>query len=80
MPEQSLEEYCLLDTHARRYLFGRLDSALISAKSCSSILKVSRTIADLAGSAAVEEEHLAEAVRFRGLERLVEGRKKATKG
>jgi magnesium chelatase family protein len=81
MPEQSLEEYCLLNTHARRYLFGRLDSALVSARSYSRILKVSRTIADLAGSATVEVEHVAEAVHFRGLERMVEGRKKAaTKG
>ncbi len=77
MPEQSLDEYCLLDTHARRYLFGRLDSALVSARSYSRILKVSRTIADLASSSTVEVEHVAEAVHFRGLERLVEGRKKA---
>lgn len=77
MPEQSLDEYCVLDTFARRYLFGRLDSALISARSYSRILKVSRTIADLAGSMTVEVEHVAEAVHFRGLERLVEGRKKA---
>jgi magnesium chelatase family protein len=79
MPEQSLEEYCLLDTRARRYLFGRLDSALVSARSYSRILKVSRTIADLAGSSTVEVEHVAEAVHFRGLERLVEGRKKAAR-
>ena len=77
MPEQTLEEYCLLDTHARQYLFGRLDSALVSARSYSRILKVSRTIADLAGSSTVEVEHVAEAVHFRGLERLVEGRKAA---
>jgi magnesium chelatase family protein len=76
MPEQSLDQYCLLDTHARRYLFGRLDSALVSARSYSRILKVSRTIADLAGSSTVEVDHVAEAVHFRGLERLVEGRKK----
>ena len=67
MPEQSLDEYCLLDTHARRYLFGRLDSALVSARSYSRILKVSRTIADLASSSTVEVEHVAEAVHFRGL-------------
>jgi magnesium chelatase family protein len=75
MPEQSLDAYCLLDTHARQYLFGRLDSALVSARSYSRILKVSRTIADLAASSTVEVEHVAEAVHFRGLERLAEGRK-----
>jgi len=74
MPEQSLDDYCLLDAHARRYLFGRLDSALVSARSYARILKVSRTIADLAGREVVEMEHVAEAVHFRGLERLVEGR------
>ncbi len=75
IPEQSMDEYCLLGKHARRYLFGQLDSALVSARSYSRILKVSRTIADLAGSATVEVEHVAEAVHFRGLERLVQGRK-----
>lgn len=49
----------------------------VSARSYTRILKVSRTIADLAGKETVEAEHVAEAVHFRGLERMVEGRKKA---
>jgi magnesium chelatase family protein len=47
----------------------------VSARSYSRILKVSRTIADLAGSETVEMAHVAEAVHFRGLEKLVEERK-----
>jgi magnesium chelatase family protein len=81
MPEQDMDAYCLLDSHARRYLFGRLEKMQVSARSYTRILKVSRTIADLAGSETVEVEHVTEAVHFRGLERLVDGRKKAaTKG
>ncbi len=51
----------------------------VSARSYMTILKVSRTIADLAGKEVVEVEHVAEAVHFRGLEKLVEGRKKVTR-
>jgi len=75
MPEQDLEAFCLLNSHARRYLFGRLEKMQVSARSYSRILKVSRTIADLAGSETVEMAHVAEAVHFRGLEKLVEERK-----
>ena len=39
LPEQSVDQYCLLDIHARRYLFGRLDTTLVSARSYSRILK-----------------------------------------
>jgi magnesium chelatase family protein len=81
MPEQDMDAYCLLNSHARRYLFGLLEKMQVSARSYTRILKVSRTIADLAGRETVKVEDMAEAVHFRGLEKLVEGRKKAaTKG
>jgi magnesium chelatase family protein len=75
MPEQDMEGHCKLETHARKFLFGRLDRLQVSARSYTRILKVGRTIADLAGSEKVEVEHAAEAVHFRGLEKIPDGKK-----
>ena len=76
MPEQDLEKHCLLDIAARRFLFARLNMLQVSARSYTRILKVGRTIADLPGSGKMEMKHLAEAVGFRGLDRMDIGKKK----
>ncbi len=46
----------------------------LSARSCHRILRLARTIADMAASADIDTDHLAEAISLRGLDRVVQAR------
>ena len=68
MPDNELDRFCPLDEHARKFLFRAMDQRQLSARSYTRILKLGRTIADLAGSMQIELEHLAEALSYRTLD------------
>ena len=60
---------CSLGAHDRQLLEQAVESLQLSARSMHRILRVARTIADLAGSEAIAAPHLAEAIGYRRLER-----------
>ena len=64
-----LERACDLTIGRRRRLVDRMKRLELSARALHRILRVARTIADLAGEQSVADEHLAEAIQFRALDR-----------
>ncbi len=69
MNARLIKKYCELDAAGHRMLELAGEKLGFSARSYSRILKVARTIADLAGSEAIHEPHLAEAIQYRSLDR-----------
>jgi magnesium chelatase family protein len=69
MTSRQLRKHCELDPSSKRLLISAIDRLNLSARAHDRILKVARTIADLAGCERLESAHVAEAVQYRALDR-----------
>jgi magnesium chelatase family protein len=69
MEAQMVQEICKINEAGKNLLSRAMQKLNLSARAYDRIIKVSRTIADLAGSEEIKTEHLAEAIQFRSLDR-----------
>jgi len=69
MGEKEIKKYCHPTPAAMKLLETAMDDLGFSARAYSRILKVGRTIADLSEAEKILEEHLAEAIQYRLLDR-----------
>lgn len=69
MSSKMLKEVCVITQAGSNLLKIAMEKLNLSARAYDRILKVSRTIADLAGSDDIKPEHLAEAIQYRSLDR-----------
>jgi len=69
MSSKMLKEICVITQAGSNFLKVAMEKLNLSARAYDRILKVSRTIADLAGSDDIKPEHLAEAIQYRSLDR-----------
>ncbi|MCF7824366.1 MAG: YifB family Mg chelatase-like AAA ATPase [Candidatus Marinimicrobia bacterium] len=69
MPPKMIRNICHIDSISADLLKTAITNLGLSARAYDRILKVSRTIADLAGSRHILAEHLSEAIQYRSLDR-----------
>ena len=75
MSTQQIKKYAPLNADCIKLLQGAMERMSLSARAYDRIIKLARTIADLAGAAAIDAQHLAEAIQYRSLDREMWGLK-----
>jgi magnesium chelatase family protein len=69
MGSRELKAHCALDEHTMELLKFAMNDMSLSARAYDRILKVGRTVADLAGSDTITSDHIGEAIQYRSLDR-----------
>jgi magnesium chelatase family protein len=73
MQAAQIRKHCSVDGEVKELLRGAIQQLGLSARAYDRILKLSRTIADLAGSTDIQVGHVAEAIQYRTLDRRLWG-------
>ena len=60
-----IKKYCVLDDNTKQILKTAVQKYQLSGRRYNRILKIARTIADLAGSDNIQSEHLTQALQYR---------------
>jgi magnesium chelatase family protein len=69
MGPKELKAFCELDEATKELLQNAMADLNLSARAYDRILKVARTIADLAGAENISSDHVSEAIQYRSLDR-----------
>ena len=64
-----LKNHCKLDSEGMEFLRRAMEELHLSARAYDRVLKVARTIADLAGDVDIRSPHVLEAIQYRTLDR-----------
>jgi magnesium chelatase family protein len=69
MSPRQVKQFCILDSESSGYLEHAMGEMSLSARAHDRILKVARTLADLAGSENIRPADVLEAIQYRSLDR-----------
>ena len=65
LDEKLIDKFCTIDSGGEKLLKLAFEKNIITPRTYSKTLKISRTIADMEGSFAIKQEHVAEALQYR---------------
>lgn len=74
LTNRDIKRFCAVDEQAAKLLENAFSRMNLSARAYNRILKVARTIADLAGEGQISSAHIAEAIQYRALDSHMMGR------